>query len=350
MRRTPRWTIVLLAILLLAGAGSILALIPTQYVALEPHHPINLAGRVRINSKPAVPLHGQLYFVGVEQRRVSLLQKWLVRLDPAVSLELSPQTMSEHHEQQIDRLAIESSKDVAAAVAFDLLGTPARITGSGALVTGVDPKGPAHTVLRRGDYIMGVGDSTVHTSVDVAAAVAAVAPGTKLRFRIRRHHRIQNVTIATAAPPHPDATHRSRIGIGLNTPDLKIHLPKSVTIRTGAVGGPSAGLPFSLGIFDAESPIDLMRGRYIVATGALTLEGQVLPIGGVRQKAISAQNQGVHIMLVPTANAADAVRAISDVCRHHTACVSVLPVATVADAVKYLQLPDSELASKFAKP
>lgn len=337
------------AILVLAGIGGTLALIPTKYVALEPHHPINLEGRIRINRERTDPLHGRLYFVGVEQRRVSVLQKWLVRFDPSVSLERQQVQVSAHHEQQMDRQAIESSKDVAAVVAFHILGRPARITGSGARVTGVDPTGPAHNVVRGGDLIVRVNDNVVQTSMDVVTAVGAVPPGTRVRLGIRRKSRASTVTIVTAKPLEGDTVHRSRIGIGLTTPHLKIHLPQPVSIRTGAVGGPSAGLPFALGIVDAESPIDLIRGRMVVATGALALDGQVMPIGGIRQKAISAQSMGVDLMFVPTANASDAVRAIADVCTRSQRCVSVVPVATVADAVRYLKLPTGQLASKFAK-
>ena len=72
-----------------------------------------------------------------------------------------------------------------------------------------------------------------------------------------------------------------------------------------------------------------MRGRVIVATGELTLDGKVLPIGGVKQKAIAAERAGADLFLVPDGNAAEARAAVDD--------LEIVPVSTFREAVAALE-------------
>ena len=348
MRRVPLWVMFSIPILVLIGLGIAMSMIPTNYVAIEPHRPTNLDGLVRIDNRPAEPLHGRLFFVGVEENRVSMLQKWILSLDDKVSIEyMPPQSAAEQN--AADRQAIESSKDLAGVAAFELLGRPARIDGDGARVIGVLKGGPADGVLRAGDRIVRINGAAVRTSLDINAAVGSAAPGTRFRFGVRRNGLPAVATLTTGKPDPQDTLHRSRIGVYVSTIAMKVTLPRKVRIRTSHVGGPSAGLPFALAIFDALSPVDLIRGRYVVATGQLTLEGQVLPIGGIRQKVISSQQSGAELMLVPKGNADDAARAAQRECGKRTRCISILPVASVADAVRLLRLPRSQLETHLAK-
>ena len=78
--------------------------------------------------------------------------------------------------------------------------------------------------------------------------------------------------------------------------------PLDVEIDAGGIGGPSAGLAFALDIVDELGDEDLSRGRTVVATGELDLDGNVHAIGGVKQKAIGARDAGADIFLVPDAN------------------------------------------------
>ena len=81
----------------------------------------------------------------------------------------------------------------------------------------------------------------------------------------------------------------------------------SVTITPRGLGrGPSAGLAFTLEVYDALSGHRLAKGRKIAVTGTIDLAGDVGPIGGVRQKVLGAVRRHADLVLVPDANAADA--------------------------------------------
>ncbi|MET8680450.1 S16 family serine protease [Streptomyces sp. NPDC004647] len=83
-----------------------------------------------------------------------------------------------------------------------------------------------------------------------------------------------------------------------------------VTLRLADVGGPSAGLMFSLGIVDKLDGDgrggDLTGGRTIAGTGTITGDGKVGAVGGVPLKTQAASRDGATVFLVPKAECADA--------------------------------------------
>ncbi len=110
------------------------------------------------------------------------------------------------------------------------------------------------------------------------------------------------VTVGTSeSPEDPDQAVTGIIVADAATFDL----PVDVSIDAGSIGGPSAGLAFALGIVD-ELGDDIDRGRTVVVTGELALDGTVIPIGGIKQKTIGAKEAGADVFIVPDANAEEA--------------------------------------------
>jgi len=72
-----------------------------------------------------------------------------------------------------------------------------------------------------------------------------------------------------------------------------------VTISTPGIGGPSAGLAFSVEIYDSLDHRALLHGLKVAITGELDLSGGVHGIGGVEQKTIGAIEAGCDAFLVP---------------------------------------------------
>ncbi|MFQ5595639.1 MAG: S16 family serine protease, partial [Anaerolineae bacterium] len=94
-------------------------------------------------------------------------------------------------------------------------------------------------------------------------------------------------------------------------------------------GGPSAGLMFTLTIFNLLTPEDLTGGRRIAGTGTINLDGEVGPIGGVEQKVAGAEGAGAEYFLSPPENHEDALR----VAEH----IKVVEVATAEEAIQFLR-------------
>lgn len=100
--------------------------------------------------------------------------------------------------------------------------------------------------------------------------------------------------------------------------DVKIHLER--------IGGPSAGLIFALGIVNRLSDHDITRGQVIAGTGAMSFTGDVLPIGGVKQKMFGAKRDGAKWFLAPKDNCDEVVGNVPS-------GLTVIPVGTLAEAV-----------------
>ncbi|MFF5490980.1 S16 family serine protease [Streptomyces virginiae] len=112
--------------------------------------------------------------------------------------------------------------------------------------------------------------------------------------------------------------------------------PKDVKVdlNLADVGGPSAGLLFSLGIVDKldgdGSGGDLTGGRSIAGTGTITADGQVGAVGGVALKTQAARRDGASVFLVPKAECADALSELPEGLR-------LVPVTSLTDAVNSLR-------------
>ena len=89
--------------------------------------------------------------------------------------------------------------------------------------------------------------------------------------------------------------------------------PIDVKINTQLVGGPSAGLAFTLAIIDDLTPGSLTGGKRVAVTGTIQPDGTVGEVGGVEQKAITARTNGVQLMIVPKAEVKDARNGAGDV-------------------------------------
>ena len=318
--------------LLAAVAIAALWLIPSQsYLILpDPAHPVApLVTVPRDKAKPAAD-GGGIYFVDVIQRRATLLERLLpvLREDGA---ELVPardvnQGSGDAERRRRDLAEMARSQQVAAAVALRALGYSVIIRPTGVIVQAVAPDAPAAEALRRGDLIVGVDAMPVRALAELRRRVGARRPGAPVRLSLRRDRRALAVTVKTvSAPSNP---RRAIIGIEASQAAF-IRLPLKVRIDTGAIGGPSAGLAFVLGIMEKLGR-DVDRGYRVAATGTIEIDGSVGAVGGVEQKVIGAEKADVDVFLVPEDGDND------DEARRHADEVRVIPVSSLPQALRAL--------------
>jgi PDZ domain-containing protein len=118
----------------------------------------------------------------------------------------------------------------------------------------------------------------------------------------------------------------------------KISLPVPVRIDLGQVGGPSAGLAFALDVVE-ELGHDIDRGHKVAASGELSLDGAVGPVGGLKQKTIGARRAGVDVFLVPVGENAEEAR-------RYAGSMEVVPVKSFRQALRVLAtLPEQQSKS-----
>lgn len=224
------------------------------------------------------------------------------------------------------RQEIIASKRQAQQVALAALGF-SRPEGDGARIRGTIADAPADGRLLPGDIIVEIDGRPTETSCDVGRAVDMHEIGETISVQVRRKGETRGFTLKTAANPQ-DAT-SSFLGVVMEDVNYRFDPGFEITFETGEIAGPSAGLMFSLALYDRLTPDDLTGGREIAGTGTIDCDGGVGPIGGVEQKVAGAESKGAEIFLAPQANAA-AAESVADT-------IEVVPVSTFDDALEYLE-------------
>jgi PDZ domain-containing protein len=106
-----------------------------------------------------------------------------------------------------------------------------------------------------------------------------------------------------------DEPGQARAGIIVLTHLYAYELPKELDLKTRDIGGPSAGLMFALGVYNAFAPGDITQGHKIAGTGSIATDGTIGAVGGVKYKALAAQRAGADLFLAPAENYDEAKRA-----------------------------------------
>lgn len=92
------------------------------------------------------------------------------------------------------------------------------------------------------------------------------------------------------------------LGIGegaFDNKDVHIHVPEGAIPKDG----PSAGVSIITSLVSAASGIPVSRN--VAMTGEITLRGNVLPIGGIKEKSLAAKRSGIKTVIIPKKNEAD---------------------------------------------
>jgi Lon-like protease len=306
----------------------VLWFVPSNEYIFLPDPPRPVEPLVHVPGEKNVEEKGGIYMVDIFVRKASLLERIFPELHDGASLvpanQVNPAGVSESQRVQQSRNEMSQSQKVAAAVALRYLGYKVDVKTNGVEVTAVYPDAPADGKLEVGDVIVAVDGKPVETTEELRKAMSQVTPGKTVTFGVRRSAGVQEIRLTTVA--NPDEPKRAIVGVQIEQ-SATIDLPIAITIDTGSIGGPSAGLAFSLDIVD-ELGEDLDQGGRIVVTGALDLDGEVVEIGGIKQKTIAARNSHADLFLVPDGNAKDA--------RQYADGLKVVAVSSFREALSVL--------------
>jgi Lon-like protease len=237
--------------------------------------------------------------------------------------ELYPDEQDSSEIDKENAALMDRSKESATVVALRELGY--KIEPSGVEVTDVVSGAPAAGKLQAGDRILEIDGRAVDSTDEVREAIGRHEIGERVAFRVDRDKTRKDVSVEAR-----EVDDQPRVGILLR--DL-FELPVKVSIETeNSIGGPSAGLMFTLSIIDKLTPEDLTAGRRIAGTGAVALDGAVEPVGGVAEKLIAVHRLGVPTFLIPAENCASVRGRVPDGLR-------LVKVSTVSEALRFLRDP-----------
>ncbi len=106
--------------------------------------------------------------------------------------------------------------------------------------------------------------------------------------------------------------------------DIHVHVPEGATPKEG----PSAGVAMVTSIVSVLTQIPVKRE--VAMTGEITLRGNVLPIGGLKEKLLAALRGGIKTVLIPKENVKD----LRDIPDNVKSGLEIIPAETVSDVLK----------------
>lgn len=295
--------LLLVALVLLAGR----ARLNNQYVELVPGPTFDTLGSsdgkqlITISGASTSTSAGQLRMLTVGEiddvNVFDIVKGWLDPSNAVVPAEIiNPpgQTQQQINQQETDQF--QQSQNSAITVALRYEGYPVHVT-----VQDVVAGKPAQGHLNAGDVIDSVDGQQVLSSTDLVSDIQNKPVGTTLRVGYTRGGKPGQTSITTVA----GSDGRPQIGV-----QIKQVQPAPISIKFGLdnVGGPSAGMMFTLGIIDKLDPKDLTGGKIIAGTGTMDDDGNVGAIGGIQQKMVAARAAGAHYFLAPADNCPEALR------------------------------------------
>lgn len=326
--------------LLIASVGTAVAiavsvLVPVPYVILGPGPTLNTLGKdssgqplITISGHASYPTTGHLNLVTVSYQgcagnRFNIFTALVAWLNPHQAVvpegEICPAGQTQKQTQEQDTLEMTSSQSTATAAALTQLHIP---YSTEVVVVQAQQGFPADGVLKAGDVVTKVDGQPVTSQGSLTRLVYAHPAGSTLTLTVIRDGQSRQVQVGTRqSGGHPV------MGVQITE---QYKFPFDVKISVGDIGGPSAGMMFSLGIIDKLTRLQLTAGRFIAGTGEITASGQVQPIGGIQQKMVGARNAGATIFLTPASNCADTKGAVP-------AGLRLVKVSTLNQAVTYLE-------------
>jgi PDZ domain-containing protein len=282
---------------------------------------------------------GGIYYVDVFVRKATLLEQLFGGLHEGADIEspnsVLPPGMTDAQRADLEQREMHHSQQVALAVALRAAGYKVKETPTGALVSQLVSGAPALGRLEPTDVIVALDGKRVRSPADVREVMSHVRPGQRVVFTVQRGLARKLIRVGTVADR--PGSKRAVVGVFLE-PSEDFHFPIGISIDAGNVGGPSAGLAFALDALQ-ELGHDVDHGHRVAATGEIFVNGDVGPIGGIKQKTIGARDAGVDTFLVPAGeNARDA--------RKYAHGLRIIPVESFQQALRALaKLPPVQSAS-----
>jgi PDZ domain-containing protein len=349
-RSIRRWVLgMVLFVLGSAVVGGLLFKVP--YVALVPGSARDTEPLLTIEGITEYPSEGELLYTTVRLRqRPNLWEYLLLRLDPDAEVVpeqniLGDRTPEENREFNLELM--NNSKQVAVAVALEQLGYDAVRTDAvviQALVAGE----PADGVLEPGDSVLSIDGKPTLSTEDLVTILGEYEPGDEIELVVERFTTQETLTLFIVLGEHPDKPGGAFLGIQpADRLDFSGDFDFEVEIDSGSVGGPSAGLAFTLAVLDQLTEGELTGGSRVAVTGTVNAAGQVGPVGGVPQKTAAVRDLGVDVFIVPEGLGPDEIAILEDKAGDD---LEIVAVSTVEEALAALDSlgGDVEAVDEFA--
>lgn len=318
------------------------------YYVYKPGHTAELHNIVTVEERHESSGKMQLVTVsGSHATPIDLLWSKVLKFHDLVPIgEARPEGMSDEEYMHGQLHLMESSQHASTVVAYKAAGKDVKVNFSGVHVMSVIEHMPAYDIVQIGDIIVSVDDQKIEEANDLISYVETKQVGETVHLQLMRNGETINETLKlTSFPDNPD-----KVGIGIQlVTERSIEVDPPIEFDSGKIGGPSAGLMFSLEIYNQLTEEDITKGYNIVGTGEVDFDGNVLRIGGVDKKVVAAHKKGCDIFFVPYENGEkdSNYEVAKQVAKQINTPMKIVPVDHFNDALQYLKKlpPKSEKRS-----
>ena len=305
----------------------LLFFVDTPYLIYAPGNYIDLNTRLKVdNGNETKGTLGMAYvnvvkaspiFIGISylNKNWDLISKDKVKYDD--------ETLKEAEKR--DKISMEEAVSNAKIAAFKEASGTYNINAIHHIITYLDSD---DTELKLFDEIKSVAGITINNLEDIRKVVATQEVGKKVNIEVKREGKLLNVSSSVY-----EKEGRKLLGISLtDVYDVTTDPQVEIKIKSNE-SGPSGGLMMSLSIYNALVSEDISKGKKIIGTGTIDIDGNVGEIGGVKYKLMGAVKNKADIFLCPKENYEEAIK----VKKENNYDIKIVAVATLKEAIEELE-------------
>lgn len=289
---------------------------------------------------------GSYNFVAVGVSQASLAQlvyAWLTPYSEISSVEETTGGFNTDDFIRINQYYMETSQNSAIYQALKLADKQVDLKYKGVYVLNLAKDSTFKSSLNLADTVTGVNGRTFSNSAELITYVSSLALGEKVTVQYQSSGKAKE----SSGKIIKLSNGKNGIGIGL-TDHTEVSSSIPIKFKTEGVGGPSAGLMFTLDIYDQLTGNTLRKGRKIAGTGTIEAKGTVGDIGGAGLKVVSAAQEGAEIFFVPNnpvgkeilkknPKAKTNYQEAKEVAKQLKTKMKIVPVTTLQEAIDYLK-------------
>lgn len=289
---------------------------------------------------------GSYNYVAVAQAKATLALMLYAQLNDFAKIQTAEEATGNFSDEdyiRINQFYMETSQNTAIYQGLNLAGKEATLEYMGVYVLQVSDDSTFKGVLNIADTVTAVNGQTFKSSADLIKYVQGLELGSKVEVT----YTSGDETKTANGKIIKIANGKNGIGIGL-TDHTEVKSDSKVDFKLDGVGGPSAGLMFTLAIYDQVSGEDLKQGRKIAGTGTIESDGSVGDIGGAYLKVKAAADEGADIFFVPNNPVSDATKKADpdaktnyeeaqEAAKKLGTKMKIVPVKTAQEAIDYLK-------------
>lgn len=341
MKKIPTWlkgTLILIAIYLFAFQ-------PIPFYMEVPGKAFGLDEMIEVDNKFSDD-PGEFYIttVGIQQvTPMTALTSIMPYRDLLSEQDLFGDIQDFEEYDVIQQYYMTSSGNTAIQVAFDAADMPYELQYSGVYVLQIIEESDFADSLKVGDTVKTVDGNAFQSSHDFIDYISQLEVGQEIEIEFEREDQMHSATgeLMLLESGEPG------IGIGL-VDNTSLQTDPMVKIHSGEIGGPSAGLMFSLQIYNQLVEENVHDHYKIAGTGTIAPNGEVGRIGGIEKKIVAANDEGAEYFLAPDDEIPEEILNIfpdmrsnyedaTDTAEAIASEMEIIPIKTFADALEFLE-------------